>query len=582
MENKNKSKEKKKNSFLRTIVIASVIYLLLMAVILSTVWANTAATLENSAAAALEQAGEITVREMDEVLKANEQALSMVLQSNDDIAAFERGDDIARAKAAQNMLQTLSNVSRAGEDVRTLFFYDLIGNTYIARPYSDMSYNDTVKLEEWLKELKVLNGGNMPPAWFYKEIGEKKYVVRVYKNKKRMLGAVVSVADIIDKVVSYDAISYSITDDNSGAVIAERGDSLIPSEELTKAKSTASWIGGRKYYALRKDSERGDFSLVAAMTGSRVYGGFQTMQVIILCLIVAAILMLLLLALYTRKVMYRPFTGLLKAMNDIENGDYEQRLSEDADTDEFTRINTSFNRMVNTIVNLRMRSYEERIQFDEATLKYVQLQIKPHFFLNALTTIHSMSLQNRGEDIREYIERLSRNVRYLFKSGLHTVPLSEEIEHARDYIAMQEILYPGCVFDFIDVEESVTDYPVPQLLIHTILENIYKHAVSVDSVTSILITCKKEGSGEEEMCHIVIEDDGPGYPEEFLTRLEGTEVKLKENGHGLGLWNLKKTLSLMYRKDDLIRFSNKDTKGSRVDIYIPRRVKRQSSVWKQS
>jgi hypothetical protein len=38
----------------------------------------------------------------------------------------------------------------------------------------------------------------------------------------------------------------------------------------------------------------------------------------------------------------------------------------------------------------------------------------------------------------------------------------------------------------------------------------------------------------------------------------------------------------MYRKDDLIEFSNKEPHGSRVDMWIPKRVKRQSSVWKQS
>ena len=126
------------------------------------------------------------------------------------------------------------------------------------------------------------------------------------------------------------------------------------------------------------------------------------------------------------------------------------------------------------------------------------------------------------------------------------------------------------------------EYPVPQLLIHTILENIYKHAVSVDHLTSVLVSAKMEPHGEEEMCHIIVEDDGVGFPEEFLKEVQAGKVQVKENGHGVGLWNLKKTLSLMYRRDDLIEFSNKEPHGSRVDMWIPKRVKRQSSLWMQS
>jgi sensor histidine kinase YesM len=116
--------------------------------------------------------------------------------------------------------------------------------------------------------------------------------------------------------------------------------------------------------------------------------------------------------------------------------------------------------------------------------------------------------------------------------------------------------------------------------VHTILENIYKHAVSVDKLTSILISAKTEDRGGEQMCHITIEDDGEGYPEEFLKQVESGDVRVQENGHGVGLWNMKKTLELMYKRDDLIEFTNKEPHGSSTNIWIPKRAKRQSTVWK--
>ncbi len=578
-------KEKKTDSFIFNITVAAIGYLLLMVIILSAVSINTTRTLEDNAGSTMEQIADITDYEIDEVLRANEQALALVLQNNENIKVFENGTETQRAIAAQNMLQLLKNAALAGADINTLFFYDLINDTYIARISDDTNYSDSTAIEKGIRELNEEYPDNMPNKWFYRQMGEKKYLLRLYKNKKRMLGAIVPLSKLKGGEVINEVVSYTFMDDE-GNIIDQFGYGDYPDQDTVYEAVKGAvfdepiWVMGRKFLVFRDDTKRGDFDLLIGMTRKAVYGNYQTLQIVIISLVLAAILMLVALALYARAVVYAPLAELLSSMKRIEQGDQEVRLTDEAKTREFKQINSSFNRMMDTIVNLKMKSYEERIQFDEATLKYVQLQIKPHFFLNALTTIHSMSYQDRGDDIREYIERLSRNVRYLFKAGLHTVPLSEEVDHARDYIAMQDILYPGSVFDYIEVDEELSDYAVPQLIIHTILENIYKHAVSVDNLTSILISAHLEDKEDEKMCHICVEDDGEGFPAEFLEQVQADEMTVKENGQGIGLWNMKKTLSLMYRRDDLIVFSNKEPHGSKVDIWIPRRVKRQSSVWK--
>ena len=35
------------------------------------------------------------------------------------------------------------------------------------------------------------------------------------------------------------------------------------------------------------------------------------------------------------------------------------------------------------------------------------------------------------------------------------------------------------------------NWPIPQMLIHTVVENIYKHAVSVDNLITILVQVNK-------------------------------------------------------------------------------------------
>ncbi len=218
------------------------------------------------------------------------------------------------------------------------------------------------------------------------------------------------------------------------------------------------------------------------------------------------------------------------------------------------------------IVRLRIRSYEKELELNQAELKTIKLQIRPHFFLNALTTISSLSMQKNNEAIIKYIDNLSSNIRYMFKSGLHTVSLREELNHVETYFAMQELKYPDCVFYFIESDNSLDDYPIPQMIIHTIIENEYKYAVSVDKMLSIIIKCHTvEHDGENCLC-IEIEDDGKGYPEEVLLDFGSGSLK---DGSRVGLWSIRKMMEIMYGQKDLFVIDNVKPHGCINRIIVP-------------
>ena len=89
-------------------------------------------------------------------------------------------------------------------------------------------------------------------------------------------------------------------------------------------------------------------------------------------------------------------------------------------------------------MNLKIRFYEKKLELQDAEQKYIRLQIRPHFFLNALTSISSLSAKSKNKEIEIYIGALSKNIRYMFSSGLHTVSVKEEIRHVENYLEMQE------------------------------------------------------------------------------------------------------------------------------------------------
>lgn len=276
---------------------------------------------------------------------------------------------------------------------------------------------------------------------------------------------------------------------------------------------------------------------------------------------------------YTRKEIAHPMQHIVSVIERIKNGEYETRISGSFRTKEFQMLQEATNQMVDEIVNLKIQSYEKRIELQDMELKAVKLQIRPHIFLNALTTISSLSSQNRYEEINEYINSLSKNIRYMFRAGLRTVSVKEEINHVKNYFEMQELKYPGCVFYLIDLPKELEEWEIPQMLIHTFIENEYKHAVSLDGTLTILIKIRKQLYQNEEMLLIELEDDGKGYPEEIIKYINEGARKADGSGNKVGLWSIKRILELMYERNNLLILENIKPTGCINRIYVPEKPK---------
>ena len=186
-----------------------------------------------------------------------------------------------------------------------------------------------------------------------------------------------------------------------------------------------------------------------------------------------------------------------------------------------------------------------------------------------MTTISSLSQQGQNDKITEYISALSKNIRYMFRSGLHTVPLSEEIKHVENYFEMQELKYPDSVFYNIEIDPEAQDWPVPQMLIHTIIENEYKYAVNVDQMLTILIKGTVWENEGERLLFLEIEDDGEGYPEDVLEQFR--DGYRENDGSRVGLWSLRKMMALMYERDDLFTIRNIEPHGCKNTFIIPQK-----------
>ena len=67
---------------------------------------------------------------------------------------------------------------------------------------------------------------------------------------------------------------------------------------------------------------------------------------------------------------------------------------------------------------LKIDAYERERQRQRGQLEYLQLQIKPHFFLNCMTSIHSMAQLHLDEEIQRMAAATAEYFRYIFQLSI--------------------------------------------------------------------------------------------------------------------------------------------------------------------
>lgn len=487
-------------------------------------------------------------------LNSTDNNLLSIAQEQKSLEELSNAEEARRYYAATDMLDIIKRLRSNNDTVDMLI---AIGN--YENDVSDASARLTVKDRDAIiaymndRRAERKDGEKMPTGtqgWIVVTVGKEQYLLRSYDTQDYSAAAWIKADTFLDQVLrlEHDTNRILALEDKEGVRIA--------GEAYEGTKSMEVW---------RKEIGKYHLILVCTVEGNTIYEQIPLLPVAILSIVLLMIGLLAWLYWYVRREIFQPIRALMYTIEYIQNGDYRHRVETRCENREFSVLNAAFNTMLDTIVELRISEYERQLCQEEAEIKYFQMQIKPHFFLNAIATIHSMSFDNRGEEIRAYIAALSDNIRYMFKAGLHTVPIAEELDHLEKYLEMQEILYPGCVFCYIDRPQELMEWQIPQMILHTFLENKYKHTVKVGNILSIYIAVKEIQRQGQKALEVTIEDDGEMFPENVIQKK--WEIN-DQNGHGVGLYNVARTMEIMYGMPDLLKFDN-ISGGTKITICFP-------------
>jgi hypothetical protein len=187
--------------------------------------------------------------------------------------------------------------------------------------------------------------------------------------------------------------------------------------------------------------------------------------------------------------------------------------------------------------SLRRELDRQRI---DTELSYLKAQINPHFFFNTLNNIYALTNLDVSK-AQEALLKLSRMMRYvLYENQKNETLLSKEVKFIGDYIELMKMRLSGKVKLTVQFDEPKENLVIAPMLFLPFLENCFKHGISSQKESEILI--KMEIMGET----VFFETKNDIFP------INPDSPEAKENG--IGLVNTKRRLSLLYPEKHRLKF----------------------------
>lgn len=477
-----------------------------------------------------------------------------------------RGTPMMRIEVQQRMLDMMSDKLIATSSASCFFVQDY-DDLFLFTSKSGIPNREASALKAFARSVTDDDADPLnDEVWDVAVLDGKSYFVKITVLGKYMVGAA--------SRISY----YDIESDLS--VMGEEVSCMLEKDGSIYYCSGEDWTGdlilrdGSYHLDDRRVITAVPFRAANATTVLAVRNGtllenINTGSAAVLLICSAVCLGLILYLFYfLNKQVLQPTRMLLKANEEIASGNIRYRLEVPSCNDEFAELFDSFNSMAEQISTLRIEAYDHLLQHRENQLRMLRAQIKPHFYLNAITTINNMTYQNKPETIRTYISGLAKHLRYMMNTQSKWTTVEEEISHIRNYVRMQELRFPGSLQEDIHFDPDTAGTQLPMLMLFTLVENSFKHAMTLYEPLKITIRAERVRTEDFTGVRIIEEDSGDGFPQEVLDMIRSEEPPAFTKDH-LGLNNVRYTLNLTYHRSDLLRLHNLETGGAHVELWIP-------------
>jgi two-component system, sensor histidine kinase YesM len=473
-------------------------------------------------------------------------------------------DSLSQYLASMHLATLLDTKMESNTAVDCVFFSNTSSETLLTRFQSRVKYKEKFAIADFVSNTEGFDNDATSGNWHVVNVNGVYYLQQFYRLRYGGLGVLVNLDNLLSatKAASVERdVQYVFTDLEGTVLAGFDSGGLLQTKTVSNGKKV-SFNAEEKFLVVTLNLPDFSMRLSCIKATNGILYGTSWMPYLFILLGLVSIVIIAFSSVYLRRKILVPIGYLMDAIKIIESGNLDYIIAGTADSVEFETLITSFNYMTKEIKNQKIKTYEEAINRQRAELKYLQMQLRPHFYLNAINTISSLSQQGKNKEIQKFITALSDYLRYLFTDAATQATVQSEVEHAVAYIRLQQVKYPNLIFYMSKVEEAARSVPIPKLLIQTFAENIFKHAFDGEKMLSVFIRAQCISDGGADFVRIVIEDSGCGFSEKYLNGVVDEK--------SVGIRNIRQTLKLTYGRDDLLLLSNSEQGGARIILLIPK------------
>ena len=408
-------------------------------------------------------------------------------------------------------------------------------------------YEDYLLLKSNLKSLRS-------------DISDRKWKNVTTKNSEYLVKSVHYEGKIIYAVISSEDILKPLRKLNIGnnGKLSLKEPNNIPSEN----------------YLIHAQNEKTHlpFDIYVLVDYAEVFRNITLLEVFLSAVPIIITILSIIIILYIRQWMIKPITRLTERLSQLGDSIPPSEFFISEGILEIDKANDKLNKVIFDMQELKIREYHSQLELKKIELNYLKNQIRPHFYLNMLSMIHSMLQTKNYKEIEELTILTSNYLRHLFMANQDFSELKDEVQHIKDYLEIQRIRYGNSIYFSLDYNSDLQNTLVPSLLLQTFIENTIKHGFSFQDLFTILLSIKKVKTEDSDYIQICIEDNGPGFSEEILSKLNQKQSLITEDGHHIGITNTIERLNLLYPNDYSIAFENNEEGGAKILLLIPYKI----------
>ena len=309
-----------------------------------------------------------------------------------------------------------------------------------------------------------------------------------------------------------------------------------------------------------------DYYIVSSISSSELYKpSIRTILLMTIVLVGVVALSLQIVKGVIQKI-YKPLDNVVQKMDDVAAGSLPARIDEEHMGEDFVKLATGFNSMMEEILVLMEQVKLEQHQIEQIRFNSLQSQIQPHFLYNTLDCIHWQAVVDGNQEISILVKALARYYRICLSKGHDVIPLKTEVEHVQNYLIIQNMRYDNIIGSSIYVEENCKEAMIPKLTLQPLVENSIYHGIKIKEGKqgSISLSAARQG----ELVKILIADTGTGMTQEQITEMN-QHLSEYDEGFGYGVRNVNKRIELLYGKEYGLHYVKNESGGVTVEITLP-------------